>query len=165
MRGAPALIVSIACLVAPLAGCLATRAPDPDPFPEPDPGGWTDPGGGSIDGCKQDSECSASQVCARTGDCLPASEVRAVHVTWTLRTMPASETSCANSPKLAIRFSMVGNFDSLGYSPVPCPNGKFTVDKLPRTFTHARLSLVDDPVDQPWTRFDDAGDAAIDLPF
>src|SRR4051794_9634453 len=69
----------------PLGGCLT-------PDTSSDPGsGWH---GGHSNGCINDGECAGS-VCTRDGTCQSASNVHAVHVTWTLLGSPASEATCA----------------------------------------------------------------------
>jgi hypothetical protein len=90
-------------------------------------------------GCQADSNCSGGEVCARTGSCLPASQVYAVHVNWTVKGAPASEAACAPSPDLQINFGVSTDDAEFGFAPVPCVEGKFTVDKLPTKFTAVRL--------------------------
>src|ERR1051325_8835570 len=81
-------------LVVLLVGCTwssddRNRVDDPfDPAP---------PGGGHR-GCHVDGDCSSGELCARTGSCLPASQIHAVHVNWTVRGMAASEEACGRSP-------------------------------------------------------------------
>src|SRR5689334_1422886 len=80
--------------------------------------------------CDVDRDCSGGDVCTRTGSCQPASQVRAVHVNWTVKGGPASEAACAPSPDLQINFGVNAENAVFGFSPVPCVQGKFTVDKL-----------------------------------
>jgi hypothetical protein len=111
--------------------------------------------------CFVDEECRSGEVCARDEQCWPASEVRRVMATWTVRGQPASEATCARAPDLHIIFD--GNVpDDLGFSPVPCVIGQFVVDKLPRPFTRVELG-VDDV--GPWrtTTITSAGAATFDL--
>jgi hypothetical protein len=89
--------------------------------------------------CQADRECSSGELCARTGSCLPASQIYAVHVNWTVRGMAASEAACSPSPDLEIDFRASDSDARLGYAPVPCVEGRFTVDKLPTKFTIVRL--------------------------
>jgi hypothetical protein len=104
----------------------------------PRPGGDDGPGGGGE--CFVDAECITGEVCARDDVCYPASEVRAVRTTWTLRGQPASATTCAQAPDLHIIYD--GNVaDDLGFSPVPCETGSFFIDKLPRPFTRVELGV------------------------
>jgi hypothetical protein len=113
--------------------------------------------------CFVDEECRSGVVCARDEQCWPASEVRRVMATWTVRGQPASEATCARAPDLHIIFD--GNVpDDLGFSPVPCVIGQFVVDKLPRPFTRVELG-VDDV--GPWrtTTITSAGAATVDLPL
>ena len=121
-------------------------------------------GGGGSDGddCFVDEECATGEVCARDDLCWPAADVRPVETTWTVRGQPASETTCARYPELYIEFD--GSVrDELGFSPVPCAIGRFTVDKLPRAFTRVELGAEGGP----WkaTTISLSGDAQIDLAF
>jgi hypothetical protein len=90
-------------------------------------------------GCETDRDCSGSDLCTRTGSCQPASQVFAVHVNWTVKGAPASEEACASSPDLQINFGVNEENAVFGFSPVPCVEGKFTVDKLPTRLTTVRL--------------------------
>jgi len=124
----------------------------------PRPGG---PGGGGE--CFVDEECAAGEVCARDELCWPEDQVRRVETRWTVRGMPASATTCAGHPDLHIRFD--GNVaDDLGFAPVPCEVGQFTVDRLPRPFTLVELS-VDNGGPGRTTTIDALGMAVLDLPF
>ncbi len=95
-------------------------------------------GPGSDAGCKEDRECG-SLVCARDGDCVAASEVRVVRVTWTVRGAMANATSCGSSQSLYLMFLGFEPGDTLGFEPVPCDAGLFTIDKLPRRFTSVEI--------------------------
>ena len=90
--------------------------------------------------CTEDVDCDG-EVCARDSACHPASEVRAVKATWTLKGQPASDTSCLAAPNFYIRFRTDVRMDSLGYSPVPCKLGQFTMDKLPTRFFKVELGI------------------------
>lgn len=126
-----------------LAGCIQQTYSDPPPTGGN--GGWgTGPGGtgGSTSfGCHADTECGGD-VCARNGECLPASDVRTVHVMWTVNSAPAGTTTCTNSPDLDLTFFT--SSDQFGFSPVPCVEGKFTVDKLPSWYGSVELSRTGD---------------------
>jgi len=143
------------------AGCI----PPPEPYPEPpgpgpDPG-WTGSGGDPIYGCRQDSECGA-QRCARDGSCYPAASIRAVVTTWTVGGELASAASCLPHPDLFIHFASTSG-DSFGYAPVPCKNGKFTIDKLPIGYTRVELG-IDGATTGTSTSITGDGAAMIDLP-
>src|SRR5687768_10549411 len=105
-----------------VAGCII-EPPDNDYPPPPDDGGWGSGwgggGGSSGYGCQSDAACGTGYVCARNGECTTASNVRIVHVNWTVNGVAASDASCANSPKLDISFSTGGSADMFGFSPVP----------------------------------------------
>jgi hypothetical protein len=128
------------------AGCIQQTTSDPGPGP--DPGGWgTGPGGtGGTPGtwCQADADCGGGGfVCARDGECLTSSQVRTVHVTWTLQGSAASAATCAAAPDLDITF--IDTSDSqFGFSPVPCVEGKFTIDKLPTRYIEAALARTGD---------------------
>jgi hypothetical protein len=114
-------------------------------------------GGGE---CSVDRDCSGSEVCARDGACASPSSVRDVKATWTVRGMPATAESCAGHPDLYITFE--GNpGESLGFSPVPCLNGLFTVTKLPRTYTRVELGIRHGTSD--FASIDASGAALLDL--
>src|SRR5262249_32050475 len=110
--------------------------------------------------------CGSGNVCARTGACLPASQVYAAHVTWTLQGMPAGQATCEAALDLEIGFYRDSGIADLGYAPVPCIEGKFSIDKLPTSDTHVRLGRA--TADHAWqfTAIDAVtGDAMLDLPF
>lgn len=125
-----------------------------------------DPGdlGAPVDVCHDDSACGSSEVCARTSRCYPASEIREVHVTWTLSGIAASDASCSATPDLLIEFRGSRPTERLSFEPVPCAAGKFSIDKLPVSYTSVwlggasrsgRTSMLDSV----------SGAAAIDLPY
>lgn len=88
--------------------------------------------------CTNDAACRNGQVCARSGGCYPPSQIRSIQVTWTLDGQPASSETCGASPDLEIDFHG-SDGGSLGFAPVPCVAGKFSIDKLPVSFTSVRL--------------------------
>lgn len=88
--------------------------------------------------CTRDDSCRNGEVCARSGGCYPASQIRSIQVTWTLDGMPASAETCGASQDLEIDFHGRDG-GSLGFAPVPCVAGKFSIDKLPVSFTSVRL--------------------------
>jgi hypothetical protein len=112
-------------------------------------------------GCRQDSDCS-SEVCARNHICLPADQIRSVTVAWTIGGMAADIMSCSTNPDLSLRFYQDGG-DWFGYSPVPCAEGRFFIDKLPTYFTSAQLEVrstgqwLSNPIDA-------TGAVSFDLP-
>lgn len=118
MRLAP--VVGSILLAGLLAGCPMTA------------------GGGNGE-CDTDRDCVTS-VCARDHLCYPASSVREVRVTWTVRGMVANSQTCATSENLQISFynNNAGD-DALGFAPVPCMIGQFLLDKLPDSYTEVEL--------------------------
>lgn len=130
--------MKLAPLVVLFAGCIPPAEPPPAPDDYGyDDGGWTGTGGDPVSGCHQDTECG-SQICARDGECYPAASIRPVTTTWTIGGEPASVTSCATHPNLYIHFE-TSNGASFGFAPVPCRNGKFTIDKLATSYTRVEL--------------------------
>jgi len=150
-----------AVLVIGLVGCIAGCPQPGEPLPPDGPLLYPpvmDPNPGH-DGCHSDAACNVGEVCARVGGCMAADLVYAVHVTWTLSGQPANATTCAASPDLTIYFT-----DGPSYAPVPCRQGKFTIDKLPRRITEVGLSANGDH--RGMAALDpETGDAAIDLPL
>jgi hypothetical protein len=153
-------------VLALLGGCITQSGGDDGGYGG-DYGGWGSGvggvGGGGGYGCHQDADCG-TDVCARDGECVLASEVRIVHVLWTVHDAAASATSCTNAPHLDITF-YDGNADSFGFSPVPCVEGKFTVDKLPTWYTSVGLERAGDYNGGATAAFDATGNASLDLPY
>jgi hypothetical protein len=116
--------------------------------------------------CTDDSGCQSGEVCARTDVCLASSDVRAVHVNWTVDGMTASQDTCGSNENLDIQFSASGSgpHPHLGYEPVPCLAGRFTIDKLPLTFNTAGLGII--KLGLIWGNIDaSTGEATLDLVF
>jgi hypothetical protein len=112
--------------------------------------------------CDSDPECGGALVCARDHECVDASTVRAVRVTWTINGGPANTITCEDHD-LYIEFaSPTDPADDLGFRPVPCFAGQFSVDKLPRRFTEVELGF-DNDFDRDFATFDANGDAMLDL--
>ena len=111
--------------------------------------------------CLVDDDCSGTAVCARNSECLPASEVRMVRVTWTIRGETASDTTCGAARDFYLKFLGAAEADEHGYAPVPCRAGLFTVDKLPRRFVSVVIG-ADGRFEEAAT-LDANGNAAFDL--
>jgi len=95
--------------------------------------------GPSTGECETDGDC-VGNVCARDGFCHPASTVREVKTTWTIRGQPASLTSCGPVTSLMIAFGGgEAGEQPLAYAPVPCENGQWLMDKLPTSYTLVEL--------------------------
>jgi hypothetical protein len=125
--------------------------------------GWGGGGGTTGFGCQADSECGGL-TCARTGECLAASEIRIVHTNWTLKGAAASDATCTKAPLLAITFTSPQG-EMFGYAPVPCDAGKHTVDKLPIRFNEVQLARENDYSGGAYGTFDATGNATLDLPY
>jgi hypothetical protein len=91
--------------------------------------------------CTVDSDCGDSLVCARPGECLSPGQVREVTATWTVNGMPAGAQTCASIEDLMIQFDGSDFNDTLGFAPVPCSQGQFHVDKLPRRYIEIELGI------------------------
>ncbi len=154
-------------LVLGLLGGGFTGCTNNDGYGGYDPGwgqGIGGQGGPESFGCHQDSDCG-NEVCARDGECLPASAVRTIHVNWTLDGVAASPTSCDYSPDLDITFYDNREGDTFGFAPVPCAEGKFTVDKLPINYSTVNLEVENDGNGGSTGTFDGGGTVALDLPY
>jgi len=81
--------------------------------------------------CKTDGDCVGGDVCARDGDCLAPDEVVSARVTWTLDGQPPTAATCPHDLRIGFIIGS-GRYESeFGFAPVPCPEGVFSVDKLP----------------------------------
>jgi len=89
--------------------------------------------------CTVDSDCGGGTVCARDGECLAASDVWPVKVSWTIRGSAANASTCASSPDFYLQFDAELQQDTFGYEPVPCEQGQFLVDKLPKRFVQVEI--------------------------
>jgi len=158
----------IALALVLFAGCIQ---PQPDPGPGPDTSGWgTGPGGtggNSSFGCHADNECGGGYVCARDGECLTTSQVRTIHVTWTINHVAASTTTCSTLPHLDITFmnNPEDANDQFGFSPVPCAEGKFTIDKLPTRYQAVHLAKTGDEIGAATAAFASDGTVTLDLRY
>jgi hypothetical protein len=149
-----------------LAGCFVDTSSSDDSYYYDDSGwgsGWGGTGGTTSYGCQSDAECPGN-VCARTRECLPASQVHIVHTIWTVGDAAASTASCTASPKLAITFSGSSG-EQWGYAPVPCNGGKFTIDKFPTRFGNVQLARESDYSGGAYGTFDANGNVMLDLPY
>ncbi len=157
----------IALLGLVLAGCMDQSTTYPPSggggggyYPPPPP-----PSGGTPGDCTSDTQCPTGDVCARTFECLPSSDVYAIHVSWTLQGQPASTTSCATAPNLDIDFTG-SNVTWWGYAPVPCVEGKFSIDKMPTGYTHVELVRDGDQYGGDAGNIDPTtGTVALDMPY
>ncbi|HEX4422043.1 MAG TPA: hypothetical protein VH165_29225 [Kofleriaceae bacterium] len=161
MRAVPGLPL-IVCVAAAVAfGAGATGCSDPDP---PGFGYGLPPAPGDGAFCQSDVDCFAGQQCARSNYCFAAGDLRAVHVNWTIGGMPVSSDVCSKYSDLELSFIAIplGVQYDLTFAPVPCVEGKFTIDKLPKNYDEIALGSTDlgyesGPVDA-------IGNAYIDLP-
>lgn len=143
----------LALVLATLAGC---------PMQGNDGGySYYPPGGGPEGGCKTDDDCASGLACARDGSCLDSSQIHHISTAWTIRGQPASDATCAREPNLEIQFSD-GVSVGIGYAPVPCNEGRFTVDKMPTYYT--TVGLGDETSSNPMTLdLDTDGNVTFDL--
>jgi hypothetical protein len=110
--------------------------------------------------CSSDSDCSGS-VCTRDEQCTPASDVRSVKITWTVSGMPAGEQSCTGMSDLFVQLEGDSAIDTIGWAPVPCAQGQFSIDKLPTRFGIAELGIEGGTGDR--VPIDSANTAHFDL--
>ncbi len=111
--------------------------------------------------CMVDSDCGGGNVCTRDNECLAPSEVWAVKVTWTIRGSAANAQTCATSPSFYLQFDGQFQQDTFGYEPVPCEQGQFLVDKLPKRFVQVEIGENNRMLDaQP---ISSTGSASFDL--
>lgn len=111
--------IAALALVAGLAGCSLTTS-------------------GSGAECQNDAQCG-DDVCARSGECLARSGIREVTVKWTVNGAAADLSSCTAHPDLYVQFDGADYGDTLRFAPVPCREGSFFVDKLPRRYAQVEL--------------------------
>ena len=124
--------------------------------------------GGPISyGCSADADCGTGNVCARDGECLASTDVQIIHVTWTISGQPASTSTCSSFPNLDITFTGNGKdgYEQFGFAPVPCMEGKFTVDKMPKRYTTVALEPDCLCKTADSSAFDATGSATLDLSF
>jgi hypothetical protein len=115
-------------------------------------------GGGDTQFCDTGSSCPSGETCTRAEECAAPSQIRDVHVSWTIGGMPASATTCAAMPDLTIYFS--GGSHDLGFAPVPCVEGKFSIDTLPTWYDFVQLGQRGEFAQ---SSLDDTGEATLDL--
>lgn len=147
--------------VLPLVLALGACTPQPQAFEATPPPGDPEPG----DACGSDADCASGLVCARTEWCLPAAAVQAIHVSWTISGQPAGSASCTAAPDLQILFGVADGLYDWGYAPVPCVEGKFSIDKMPISYTAVALLREGDGVGGAAGVFDASGNVALDLPY
>lgn len=137
-----------------LAGCVEA-GPDEPTVDDPPP----------IATCTSDAECGAG-VCARTGECLPAAQVRKAQVIWTIGGQPPTDESCYWIPNMKVEFwtepePQTHPSEIWESGPLPCTLGTFTIDKLPVRFW---IGGAESPSAGMWVPLDDTAVARINLP-
>jgi len=153
-------------------GVLGACVTDPtygSGYPDPGPGSPY-PGGGEGGYCSQDSDCNpgggSAYVCSRVEECLMPSEVRTLHVTWTVSGQPAGSASCGNAPNLELELGITGEGEyDFGWAPVPCVEGEFTVLDMPDEYTQVGLLREYDTQGGVTGVLDGSGDATLNLPY
>ena len=96
--------------------------------------------GGSNGECSRDSQCG-DDVCARSNECMSRSAVRPVAVRWTINGAAADATACAAHPNLYVQFESADYGDTLRIAPVPCQDGAYTIDKVPKRYLQVELGF------------------------
>lgn len=151
-----------------MGGCVTQASSYPPDYGDGSYAGWGSGYGGSDGstgyGCHADSECGGGLVCARTGECSSASAVHVIHVSWTVNAEVASAATCVHAPDLELTFG--ANTDGqFGFAPVPCLEGKFTIDKMPLRYKTVQLERDHDYSGGASGTFDSTGSALVDLPY
>lgn len=146
-----------------LLGACSSPYSTGDDYGTYDPGSQLPPTGSG--GCEQDSECGSNLVCARDYSCDTADQVMVAHIHWTVSGQPANATTCANIADLDIQFTDDNDAWWFGFSPVPCVEGKFTIDKLPKWYTRVGLGPVGPRTGNAAAIDPTTGEATIDLPY
>ena len=78
---------------------------------------------------------------------------------------PANATVCDATQSLTLRLAPPDSF-GIGWAPVPCSQGKFTVDKIPISYSQVELSQqYHDDTKQDGTLDAVTGEVTIDLRF
>lgn len=112
--------------------------------------------------CMLDSDCG-SEVCARDGECMSPTAVQSIRVTWTLSGRPASTVTCTGHEDLFVHFEGPNPGETIGFAPVPCFTGQFSIDKLPKTYDSVEVGA------EGGSGFDMARisgpEVTVDLPF
>lgn len=96
--------------------------------------------GGSSSECQRDSQCG-DDICARSGDCLPRTALREITVHWTVNGAAPDATSCAAHPNLYLQFESADYGDTFRVVSVPCKDGNYTVDRLPKRYVQVELGF------------------------
>ncbi len=97
--------------------------------------------GGSAE-CASDGDCAGGDVCARTGECVSASDAIEVVVEWTVGGAAPTADSCAPASDLEVVF-YDGQEEATSYAPVPCTLGRTTYDKMPPRLDWVELFAYD----------------------
>ena len=90
--------------------------------------------------CSTDTQC-APDLCTRDGQCTAASATRSVRITWTIGGNPANASSCASMPDLFVEVDGDTSSEQIAFAPVPCNQGVFNFDKLPKSYRIAVLGI------------------------
>jgi hypothetical protein len=115
--------------------------------------------------CMFDTDCGAGNVCARDGGCYAASQVKSASVSWTLQGQPASQTTCASSTDLQLDFIDGAGRPGFGFAPVPCMEGRFSIDKLPSFYVGAQIGTTAAPGAVAGTFDSKTSQLTLDLPY
>jgi hypothetical protein len=94
--------------------------------------------------CVVDQDCGSGFSCTRTRECVDGTLIDA-RVRWTIAAAAASDASCAGAgiDHLSIAFADTATDDRTTYSPVPCPLGMATYDKMPPRFDTVSINAHD----------------------
>lgn len=146
-----------------IGACSSPYQGDDYPYYGNDPDSQLPPT--SNGGCEKDSDCGTDLVCARDYSCDTADQVMVAHISWTVSGQPANATTCKDIADLDIQFTDDSDQWWFGFSPVPCIEGKFTIDKLPKWYTRVGLGPVGPRTGGAAAIDPTTGAATIDLPY
>jgi hypothetical protein len=90
--------------------------------------------------CATDAQCG-DDVCAPNGECVARANVRSVTVKWTIDGSSAAAAACASHRELYLQFDGPDYGDKLRYVPVPCEQGQYRVEKLPKRFEQVEIGF------------------------
>lgn len=90
--------------------------------------------------CDVDDDCSGGEVCARTHECLAATEVRSVKIDWTIDGQTDVATGCAALGLSDMTIQFTGDQTEISFAPVPCAGASYFIDKLPLRFDAVSLA-------------------------
>ena len=148
---------SLITTLALLGACTTTTQLMDPPVPPPTPE------------CTTNADCG-DDVCGRDAFCSAPSDVRTVHVSWTINHQAADATTCAPSPIFDVEFQTdpisADRGGTIDFARVPCDEGLFTIDRIPTKYwvAGAKTSPTGGSSGM-YVPIDETNSAKIDLPY